>query len=243
MAEVVLDGAKDSTLVQPSDPSNMARAPLDDDDTTTHLGEEVNGDEGASKTTKETAEKAPDSSDSFSVAGIDVTSFATEYEKDGKLSEDSYRALAEKGFSKELVDAYIRGLEGSASEKGELAQKEVDAILEEVGGEERYNKIMAWASAHLSKQEQEAYDKLVMSPDPGVARLAVQGMLNRYEKEKGHTPTLVTGGRASDAPIGFKNRSEMIAAMSDKRYGSDPEYTREVERKVRSSGIMRNRRG
>lgn len=248
MAEVVIDGSKSSTIGAGAVPDNVVKASIEDEDTTTDLnkeGKETVNDEEASKETAETVKKTSDTTDdgnNFVVAGVDVASYAAEYEKSGKLSEDSYKALAEKGFSKELVDAYIRGLEGQAEEKGGLAKKEVDNILADVGGEDRYNKIMAWASVNLTQEEQDAYDKLVTMPDPAVARLAVQGLLNRYEREKGHPPSLIQGGKAPDVPAGFKNRSEMIAAMSDKRYGSDPEYTREVEMKVRSSGIMRGRR-
>ena len=141
------------------------------------------------------------------------------------------------------MDAYIRGLDNAAGDRGELAQKDVDAILAEAGGEERYNKIMAWAAEKLSMEEQDAYDDVVTSSNPAVARLAVQGLIARYEKEKGHEPRLVMG-RSSPASIapGFKDRSSMIAAMNDKRYGTDPEYTRDVERKVIASGLMRGRR-
>lgn len=184
-------------------------------------------------------------SDSFVIGDCDVTALAEEYERDGALSEESYKELADNGFPKEVVDAYIRGVKASTQEQTELAQKEVDAILQEAGGLERYEKVMAWASDKLSPEEQEAYNKAVTSSDPTVARLVVQGLMSRYEKEYGSNPSLLSGdGGIAGTPItnAFSNRSDMVQAMSDPRYGKDPDYTREIEGKILRSGLMRTGR-
>ena len=184
-------------------------------------------------------------SDSFVIGDCDVTELAAEYERDGVLSEESYKELADNGFPKEVVDAYIRGVKASTQEQTELAQKEVDAILQEAGGLERYEKVMAWASDKLSPEEQEAYNKAVTSSDPTVARLVVQGLMSRYEKEYGSNPSLLSGdGGIAGTPItnAFSNRSDMVQAMSDPRYGKDPDYTREIEGKILRSGLMRTGR-
>ena len=184
-------------------------------------------------------------SDSFVIGDCDVTELAAEYERDGVLSEESYKELADNGFPKEVVDAYIRGVKASTQEQTELAQKEVDAILQEAGGLERYEKVMAWASDKLSSEEQEAYNKAVTSSDPTVARLVVQGLMSRYEKEYGSNPSLLSGdGGIAGTPItnAFSNRSDMVQAMSDPRYGKDPDYTREIEGKILRSGLMRTGR-
>ena len=102
---------------------------------------------------------------------------------------------------------------------------------------------MAWAADKLSDEERDAYDKAVSGKDPTVARLVVQGLMSRYEREHGSEPTLVMGTKAPapEALGGYKDRSSMIKAMNDPRYGTDPDYTREVERKVIASGLMRGR--
>lgn len=185
-------------------------------------------------------------SDSFVIGDCDVTELAAEYERDGVLSEESYKELADNGFPKEVVDAYIRGVKASTQEQTELAQKEVDAILQEAGGLERYEKVMAWASDKLSPEEQEAYNKAVTSSDPTVARLVVQGLMSRYDKEYGSSPSLLSGdgGMAAPSTAGtFSNRADMVKAMADPRYrANDPDYTREVEVKLLRSGLMRTGR-
>ena len=184
-------------------------------------------------------------SEVFEVGGVDVSDIAKEYEETGSLSEESYKELSDNGFPKEVVDAYLRGLEQSSSDAGELARSEVEKIITEVGGLEKYERVMAWAAEKLSQEEQDAYDKAVSANNPTMARLVVQGLMSRYEREYGVQPNLVTGGRANEASIegsSFASRSDMIQAMSDKRYGTDPDYTREVEAKVIRSGIMRGNR-
>lgn len=205
-------------------------------------GASEKGEKGEKEEPEGKAEKS--SEGGFTVAGKDVSIYAEEYEKNGKLSGDSYKALEAAGFPRDMVDAYIRGLEKTVNEANELTQKEVSAILDSVGGEERYNRVMAWASEKLSKEEQDAYDKAVASSDPATARLVVQGLMARYEREHGSAPSLVMGSRSPspEANAGFKDRSSMIKAMNDSRYGTDPDYTRDVERKVIASGLMRGRR-
>ena len=211
-------------------------------DTDTSKSEpEVNDTDG--KDVSQTEED--NTSDSFVIGDCDVTALAEEYERDGALSEESYKELADNGFPKEVVDAYIRGVKASTQEQTELAQKEVDAILQEAGGLERYEKVMAWASDKLSPEEQEAYNKAVTSSDPTVARLVVQGLMSRYDKEYGSSPSLLSGdGGMAGTPItnAFSNRSDMVQAMSDPRYGKDPDYTREIEGKILRSGLMRTGR-
>ena len=178
------------------------------------------------------------------VAGLDMSELAAEYAKDGKLSDESYKELEKEGFPRAIVDAYIRGVEKGNAEAVTLAEKDVAEILGIAGGEESYQKMMQWASTSFNAEQQEAYNRAVNMGDKHIAMLAVQGMVARYEAEFGRDPQLVGGGRSigTDSGDGFKSRADMIAAMSDKRYGRDPDYTREVEQKVTKSGLMGRKR-
>ena len=199
-----------------------------------------------SKDAKDGANNDNDDPDGFYVGDFDMTALAEEFEKDGKLSEESYKELEENGFSRELVDTYIRGVQAAAGEAGELAKEHVDAIIAEVGGLERFEAVMKWADGKLSQEEKDAYNKAATGEDPVVARLVVQGLVSRYEREYGHAPTLLKGGKTSTSSSpsteGFPDRTSMIRAMKDPRYGNDPEYTRSVESRVLRSGLMRSGR-
>ena len=178
------------------------------------------------------------------VAGLDMSELSKEYQKDGKLSEESYTELEEAGFPRAVVDAYIRGVTQGNTEAAALAEKDVDEILTSAGGREGYEKLMQWASDSFTDAEKEAYNRAVNMGDKYIAKLAVQGMVARYEAEYGHDPKLVNGGgrAVDDTKDGFKSRADMVAAMSDKRYGRDPDYTRDVEQKVANSKLMSSTR-
>ncbi len=177
------------------------------------------------------------------IAGLDMTLLAQEYETKGSLSDESYEELAENGFPKEIVDAYIRGVKAQTEEGTKAATADVQEILAIAGGEEQYSKLVQWASTKLSPDEQDAYNKAVSSGDKYYAKLAVGRLVAEYEKEYGKDPALINGeATKAETPAGYKNRSEMAEAMNDKRYGKDEQYTREVEQKVLSSGLMKSRR-
>jgi hypothetical protein len=173
-----------------------------------------------------------------------MTDLSAEYMETGGLSEGSYEALKEAGYPREVVDAYIRGVQAQSSE---LAEKDVNEVLSVAGGREKYGQIMEWAGKNLSQEEQDAYNKAVRMGNKDVAKLATQGIVSRYEAEFGRTPKLVRGGGGGNGNAstggntssgGFSSRSDMVTAMSDKRYGRDPDYTAAVEAMVRNSKLM-----
>lgn len=257
MPEITLGGVKEAsdTIGAKAVAPNTVVIESEDDDVA--VAEEHNKkDEGVKEQEKQATTKDSDTDEEdkgsndkkaetkegFKVCGVDMSEYAREFEETGELSGETYNALEKAGFPRELVDAYIRGVKQGASEQSELAQKHVDSIMAEVGGEDHYNRVMAWAVENLTQDEQDAYDNAVTSSDPAIARFVVQGLMSRYEREYGREPSLVSGNRVPDVPVGYKDRSSMIKAMSDARYGNDPEYTREVERKVLASGLMRTYR-
>lgn len=176
-------------------------------------------------------------------AGLSLDGFEAEYTKDGQLSEASYQALAEKGFSKALVDQFI-GERVASLEKVEAAteiitQAQIDAVKAPVGGDEGYSQMMQWAAQNLTDSQKAAYDAVMESGDLGQIELAVAGLHAKYSASVGMEPSLV-GGRAtgSDAGDVFRSTAEVVKAMSDPRYRNDPAYIAEVEAKVKRSNIF-----
>lgn len=256
--EVILGGARtaDASVGGRSTPPNTVIIESDDNETETEAqsasapelpekepqGTETGGEKEAGEGDADDG-AGTDTGESFIVGGVDVTAYSAEYAEKGELSGETYKALEEKGFPRELVDAYIAGVKAQQSENAELAEKEVKAIMDGVGGEQGYNKMMQWAADNLTQQEQDAYDKAVSNPDPLIAKMVVQGLKARYDAAVGTEPKLVMGNRTAEPVVkGYADRSSMIKAMSDKRYGTDPEYTRDVERKLLASGLMRTER-
>lgn len=165
-------------------------------------------------------------------AGLDFTALEREYAANGGLSAESLAALEKAGISRPLVDAYIRGQEA-------LLKETVNEMTALAGGEEGYKSMTAWAAENLPKGEIEAFNMAVSSGNRPLIRIAVAGLAARWKASEGDAPQHLVGGRADAAgggsEGGFRSAEEMVAAMRDPRYGKDPAYTRDVERRTASA--------
>lgn len=163
--------------------------------------------------------------------GLDFGKFEQEYLANGTLSEESYKALETAGIGKSYVDAYIKGNEA-------ILQQFVSEVTDMAGGPDQYKTITAWAQEHMPKDEIEAFNSVMGSGNKPMIKIAVSGLVSRYRESEGVEPDLVAG-KASSSSRGdggsFASAEEMITAMRDPRYGKDPAYTREVERKAGNS--------
>jgi hypothetical protein len=161
-------------------------------------------------------------------AGVNVDKMAEEYTKDGKISDESYKELADKGFDKATVDNYFEGREAVAT----LQQAEVIAV---VGGQEEFNQLQEWASDNLSEDEIAVYNEAVIT-STAAAKMAVEAIQNKYIQANGQSPKLIGGDTSTNVGSDvFKSSHEMVRAMGDKRYSTDPDYQKEIEAKVARS--------
>lgn len=162
----------------------------------------------------------------------------TEFAKDGKFTEGTYEALAKAGFSKSFVDSYMAGQEA-------VATKFVQSIYNHVGGQENFVKVTQHIAATKPEVAQ-AFDAAVERNDVATIRALLDSAVAEFRQspptKEGKAPkrNLAAAAKAA-APgagtkankvEGFTNRQEMVKAMSDKRYGKDAAYRREVELKV-----------
>lgn len=163
--------------------------------------------------------------------GLDFTKFEREYIANGDLSESSYKELEKAGITKKHVEAYLRGKEA-------LMQQTITEITDMAGGMEGYRSVIQWAADNLPEEEITAYNEAMNSGNKPLIKMAVSGLVSRYRASEGSEPELVKGrapAANSGASAGFASKEEMIAAMSDPRYGKDSAYTRVVERKTGAS--------
>ena len=182
------------------------------------MGAGEEGEEGDGETVVEQAEEA---------IGADAfADYSQEYmDNDGQLSEASYEALAkDHNFSKELVDSFIQGQEA-------LSNRMLGEVHDTVGGSDKYQEIMEWATANLSDSEIDSYNKTVEVGDASSINLALRGVHAKYAAENGYSPSLVQGtgkGRA----VGYESRQQMIADMAKPEYKTDPAFRDTVERRL-----------
>lgn len=189
------------------------------------------------ETPKDEQDTAPEAADANQVkdaldnVGIDFNSLQDEYNAEGGLTDASYKELEQKGFSRDLVDSWIKGQEA-------LAQDLTQSIYSSVGGEEQYGELMSWASQNLPPNEIDAFNRTVDSGDIATTKLAVQGLQARYRSEVGTEPKLLKGESASSSSGAFQSAAELTAAMRDPRYHSDPAYRRSVAEKLAKSNVF-----
>lgn len=165
----------------------------------------------------------------------DLSDFVTEFTDTGALTDESFAALAEKGYSRDVVEAYIRGVTFT------LDDAAADALIDEVGGgADAYKEMTDWASENLSKDEVSLFNSALASKD--TARMAIEWLKVRHGSVEGNDPVVTLSGDpgadSTPAVEGYANRQEMSKDMRDKRYKSDPEFARMVEKRVAKSTFL-----
>ena len=171
-------------------------------------------------------------------AGVDYQGMNTKWQETGKLEDDDYKALEGAGFSKDMVEAYLDGVQYRAEQDSQLAAKEVAAIKNEFGGEQVYTEMIQWAAANLDKGEVDAFNSMLKTSNPHQIRIAVAGIQAAYMNKAPREPKLV-GGRASRAAATkFESTAQVVAAMNDPKYKEDPAYRKQVEEKLSRSKVF-----
>ncbi len=170
--------------------------------------------------------------------GIDPVDITDRFNESGEISEDDYSKLSEAGFSKQVVDTYLDGLRG-VGEGDEIPTQQIQNIKDSVGGDQAYEQMADWCQQNLSEQEIKAFDKITETADAPVIQLAVEGLYTRYQNAMGVEPDLVTGRPAASGPNPYRSTAEVVAAMSDKRYGKDVSYTEDVQNRLAGSDVFK----
>ena len=171
-------------------------------------------------------------------AGVDYQGMNTKWQETGKLDDDDYTALEGAGFSKDMVEAYLDGVQYRAEQDSQLAAKEVAAIKNEFGGEQVYTEMITWAAANLDKAEVDAFNSMLKTSNPHQIRIAVAGIQAAYMNNAPREPKLV-GGRAPKADVTkFQSTAQVVAAMNDERYATDEAYRQEVQQKLSRSKVL-----
>lgn len=116
------------------------------------------------------------------------------------------------------------------------------AVLNHVGGQDKFNSMASWANQALTDEAKQAFNEAINSGHEGRALTAVKALQYDYSMANGFEPRLVGGRPAATQEKGFASEAQVVAAMSDPRYlqGSqhDPAYVEEVQRKLSISQVF-----
>lgn len=163
--------------------------------------------------------------DMLTKAGVKYDDLNAQFQKDGKLSDESYTKLAAGGFSRELVDSWIAGQNAVV----QSLRAQIFAGVE--GGEAKYNEMTAWAAKNFQPAEIAEFNRQV---NGGVAsaKLAVSGLAARFSAAGMNEPNLVSGATAAGADNEvYASRAEQVRDLRDPRYQTDSAFRARVEAK------------
>lgn len=160
------------------------------------------------------------------VKGIDFNDAVKEYNEYGALSSQTMADLAKAGYPKEVVESFIES-------RQVLESQFTDAVYKAAGGEQEYGRIVDWAKSNLPQKVANSFNKAIDNNNLEAIELMLEGMKSKMRAQQGtRNPSILGGATNTASQKGFVSKSEVIEAMSDKRYGRDAAYTAEVERKM-----------
>ena len=166
---------------------------------------------------------------------------------EGSWLDEAYRAINESGELSDELTKQISDMNGmdvfnamqqsvQPPETRDLSQAEVDSVYKAVGGEEQYGNMISWAQENLAENEVAAFDAIVESGNMDQINLAIQGLNARYTDAVGQEGNLLQGKPAA-AQSTYRSQQELIQAMNDPRYDSDPAYRQDVLDKLDRSNL------
>ena len=159
-----------------------------------------------------------------------------EESKNEKYSDDILDKLNDMKPA-DVAQLYLNYRSGVDKEPQDLTQEQATDLQKSVGGEKQYNTMLQWASNNFDEAEISRYDKVMESGDPDAAYFAVQALAAKYNDGVGVEGKMLTGKPAKAEGDNFRSQAEVVRAMSDPRYESDPAYRQDIYDKLERSNL------
>jgi hypothetical protein len=156
-----------------------------------------------------------------------------EYERDSKLSDESLKALEAAGFKPAFVKSFLQGQES-------IATAYVNSVIEYAGGKATFDKLIGHLQTN-SPETVEVLEDAIQRQDLKAIKATINLAKSSHKAKFGAPPARnvsrsapAIAARAEAAPQveAFKSSAEMVKAMSDRRYATDPAYRAQVQAKV-----------
>ena len=117
----------------------------------------------------------------------------------------------------------------------DFTEAELTELKGVVGGDENYQNMLQWAGANLNQQEIDMFDAVMQRGDALGAFFAIRSLAYRYNDAAGYEGKMLTGNAPKTSGSQYRSQQEVIQAMSDPRYESDPAYRKDVMDKLTRS--------
>lgn len=160
---------------------------------------------------------------------ISWDTLAEEFANTGDISDDTKKSLVEalKLPDTRFIDAYIDGLKSQR----QLAMTKAAEIA---GGNEEYNKVLAWASKSLKPEQRAALNAALSSPS---WELTWTGLVTQYKtanKSSANTPIAAPVGNDSTEVLPYRTNEEYLADLRNPKYRNnlDPDFVQLVYKRA-----------
>ena len=159
-------------------------------------------------------------------------------EANDKFTDETLQKL--QGMkSQDLAQMYLEYRSANQpTPQPELTEENVTDLKAIAGGNEQYSSMMGWAKENLQQREVEMYDQVMERGDPLAAFFAVQALAYRYNDAKGVDGQMLQGKAPTEKGDTFRSQAEVVRAMSDPKYDSDPAYRQDIYDKLERSNIQ-----
>ena len=169
-----------------------------------------------------------------------ISDASIEFSETGELTPETMAKFSEMS-SGDLVKAYmdIQGQveQGESVQAADLTDSEVNAVKNFAGGEAAYENLIDWAGQNLEQASVEAFDSIINTGSLEAIKLAVSGIKAQMDDANGYEGRMLSGKAPKTSGDVFRSQQELVAAMSDSRYDSDPAYRQDVIAKLDRSDI------
>ena len=191
---------------------------------------------------KASAEPEPEDKPQLSEGATLITDASKEYFDNGnKLSPETLAKFSSLS-SQDLIKAYMEvsqnpEFQQQAAPPADITESQINQIKNSAGGEKAYANIVNWAKSNLPQDQINAFDEVVNTGSVQAIQLAVSGLKSQYDNANGVEGRMITGKTAPNNGDVFRSQAELVRAMNDSRYDSDPAYRQDVIEKLDRSDL------
>lgn len=200
------------------------------------LGDSDEGDE--EEVSEDDGEVYEETETEYTEAQTLISNASQEYAETGQISDEMFEQFGEMS-SQDLVEAYMN-IQANAPEAvaDELSESEVNSIKNSVGGDQAYDNVMQWAGENLDPNQVDAFDNIIATGNSTAIQMMVNGLKAQYDSSNGYEGRMLSGKSANAGSSDvFRSQAELVAAMGDSRYESDPAYRNDLLEKLDRSDL------
>ena len=155
---------------------------------------------------------------------------------EGDYSEETLASLEEM-TPREVAKMHLeyRNKTRNQQQSRDFSEADIQELKGVVGGDANYKNMIQWAQQSLSKQEVQMFDSVMERGDPIAAFFAVRSLAYAYQDSVGYDGNTVQGKAPRQSSDQFRSQAEVVAAMADSRYDTDPAYRNDIMEKLERS--------